>query len=197
EGLRDAPEVLEVAVDVGRDDRAPRSRRDAEDVAVALDARGLAHASKNARRTRLSQGARMRVSMPPLSERRSLMLTHCPECQKELSTAATQCPHCGAPVNQGQLAGGGAPVARPVTPGYAQPGYAQPGYPQGAGQPPEPPKGHFWRNCCLVGCLVTVLLCGGSGVAFYMWANKHFPRDPQQVAALSESVAPGAKPPTG
>src|SRR5581483_4585191 len=72
EGLRDAPEVLEVAVDVGRDDRPPRSRRDPEHVSVALDPRGLGgHARKSAPRRRLSQGARTRVSIPPLIRRRT------------------------------------------------------------------------------------------------------------------------------
>jgi hypothetical protein len=106
------------------------------------------------------------------------MLTHCPECQKELSTAATQCPHCGAPVNQGAMAGG-APMGQPVA---------------------GPPQSHCLRNCLIGGCVLVVLIGIGFFAATAMVVSKiksSFTDDPAQVAAIGQSVAPGATTPPG
>src|SRR5271169_4849996 len=121
------------------------------------------------------------------------MLTHCPECQQELSTAASQCPHCGAPVDHGKVAGGGSssPVARPVSPG----GYAQP-----AGAPPGPPQSHCFRNCLIVGCVVLVLFGIGFFVLVSMFVSniqKSITTDPALMAADGQSMAPEASIPAG
>ena len=113
------------------------------------------------------------------------MLTRCPECQQEVSTQATQCPHCGAPM--------GAAVAKPVAPPSAQPAFAQPA-------PPPQPQSHCLRNCLIVGCVLVVLVVGGVFVAGAMLASKiknSFTQDPQKIASIGASVAPGATTPTG
>lgn len=113
------------------------------------------------------------------------MLTHCPECQKELSTAATQCPHCGAPVNQGHIAGG-VPVAQPVSPGNAQPAPA--------------PQSHCFRNCLIAGCVIVLLMGVGFFAVSAMFVNKlksSFTDKPEKIAEVGQSVAPGATTPAG
>ncbi len=112
------------------------------------------------------------------------MLTHCPECNQELSTAATQCPHCGAPVKAGNLAG--TPVVKPVSPGFAQ--------------PEPPPQSHCFRNCLIVGCVLVVLVIAGFVTAGVVVGKKFadsFTQDPVKVAAIGQSVAPGATTPPG
>jgi hypothetical protein len=107
------------------------------------------------------------------------MLTHCPECNQELSTAATQCPHCGAPVKQGSLAG--TPVSKPV---YVTP----------------PPQGRCFRNCLIAGCILVVLIAAGvvvTGVVVARAIKNSFTMDPVQIAAIGQSVAPGATAPPG
>lgn len=107
------------------------------------------------------------------------MLTHCPECKGELSTAANNCPHCGAPVNHGQLAARGGP-------------------PQQLGAPP-PKQSHFLRNCLACGCLLFVLLVAAVvGIPAYMFSQiKNSMVDKAGAPALAAAVAPGVQPPTG
>ena len=108
------------------------------------------------------------------------MLTHCPECQKELSTAATVCPHCGAPVDHGMVKQ-----------------QQQPQIPQ---QPiAAPPKSHFLRNCLLCGCLLAVL-AGVAVFALPVYMVAQIQKSVVQKAdapALAAKVAPGVAAPPG
>jgi hypothetical protein len=136
------------------------------------------------------------------------MLTTCPECQKELSTAATQCPHCGAPVSHGHLSGGesgkppmakAVPQAYPAQPGYPQPGYPQAGYPQPGG-PPQQPKSNCLRNCLIFGCLLVFLgIAAFVGLTWYAATvlKQSVATTPAEIAAIGQKVAPGATTPTG
>lgn len=131
------------------------------------------------------------------------MLVNCPECQKQVSTSATQCPHCGAPVSSGP------PMAKPVNPGYPQQpqpgypqqaGYPQPGFAPGAPQQPPPPQSHCLRNCLILGCILTLLaIVAVVAVPVYMVKKlaSSFTQDPVAATALGQKVAPGATPPAG
>jgi hypothetical protein len=120
------------------------------------------------------------------------MLTHCPECNGQLSTDAATCPHCGAPVQKGQ---GAAPTARPVG---AAPAYAQPMQPQPP--PQQPPQSHFLRNCFICGCLLVVLAMAGIILVPILAVNKlknSVVTGQANVTALGQKVMPGYTLPKG
>jgi hypothetical protein len=101
------------------------------------------------------------------------MLTHCPECNGELSTAAAACPHCGAPVAQGKIA------------------------------QPEPivvqKKSHFLRNCLICGCFLA-LLGGAALVALPVYMVNQLKAAVVTAAdtpVLAAEIAPGTAPPQG
>jgi hypothetical protein len=139
-----------------------------------------------------------------------MALVSCPECQKQVSTAASQCPHCGAPVSQGS-----APMAQPVgqpyppqqpqyqqQPGFPQqPGYPQGGYPQGGyAQQPPPPKSNCLRNCLIFSCLLLVAcIVAFAGLSYYAMnkLKQQIATTPAEIAAIGQKVAPGAKTPPG
>src|SRR5688572_27563330 len=133
----------------------------------------------------------------------AMALINCRECQKQVSTAATQCPHCGAPVSAGAPAASAAPMALPAPnqgyPQQPQAGYPQqPGYPQGGyGQQPPPPKSNCLRNCLILGCLLVILAgCTFFGGMYYI-AQRVFKWTPADVTALGQELAPGATAPPG
>ena len=111
------------------------------------------------------------------------MLTHCPECKGELSTNANVCPHCGAPVDHGRLASGGAPPAGAAAPAaFHQPITA-------------PPKGHALRNCC--GCIFFLLVLFGLAVGFVFMKMKQGWQPPEAAPGVAATLAPGSQPPAG
>jgi hypothetical protein len=97
------------------------------------------------------------------------LLTHCPECQGELSTAATTCPHCGVPVDHGKAAQPAKPAA----------------------------QSHTLRNCLACGCVLVVLLTVAGVFAAVTFAKRLAASAVSQkdAPALAAKIAPGTQPP--